>query len=102
VADVAIIRWEYAGQPVEEYVFLPSAFGAIDKEIASAVGEGTFDLLDHVSAKYGTVILAPGNLTDKDGQMEAAGKTASQAIAQASGQMEMSWQSVGTSVYLIK
>lgn len=100
-SDVAVVKWTSNGRTVEEYVFLPSAFGSVERDTRVVSGAGT-SVLDELSADYGAVILAPGSLKDTTMSARVDDLTADDAIAQASAQADLTSQLVGTSVYIIK
>lgn len=103
LAEVAVVKWTHQGRTVEEYIFLPSAFGSANQQTGVSIsGEGTFHLLNQLSAICGAVILVPGSLTDSAETVSVQSKTASDAIAQASRQAQLASQMVGSSVYILK
>lgn len=103
ISDVAVVKWSTGGRTFQEYVFLPSAFGfAAPKASLSVSGDGSFELLNKIAAKTGSVILAPGTLTDVPAPVTINGRNAGDAVAQASNRVELSSKLVAPSVYLVK
>ncbi len=103
IADVAVVTWTANGRTHQEYVFLPSAFGLPPpKTQASISGRGTFDLLNQISAKYGSVILAPATLSEVPAQVSLTASNVTEAVEKASERVEMDTLLVGPSIYVVK
>ena len=98
-ALVTRIVWKHDNRIYSELVFLPSRFDAKASGKTSSIGfQGTtaHDILGAISAQYGVVILAPGNL---------ARRTVSAAVERGTpdtGRAGLLWRGLAPSIYVVE
>lgn len=102
---VAKIVWTYDGAERTEYVFLPSNFdqNASGKSLSmSFKNESIYDVLSKVSAEYGSIVFASGNMSRTVGELNIESATLDQALFQSAKQSKMKRQEITTSTYVVE
>lgn len=102
-AKVAMVTWKSEGSSYSEFVFLPSSFGSVAKSAGLSASEvGVCDILSRLSADFGAVILAPGDLASKTASVTIGTASGDGAVSEAMKQIGLGWQSLGASMFEVK
>ena len=98
---VAKVVWNYGGRSYSEYVFMPSHFDpkAAGKSLnLSFKNVSTYDLLSVLSAKYGVIILASGDLGKKFTAFDVKDETPTDVLYKTG----FEWETLASSVYTLQ
>lgn len=100
----AIVAWEFAGRSYSQYLFLPSRFDAAGSaKLGLALGNvGVYDAAAAISAQYGAVILAPGNLESATAAVDLQRGGAEDALKQLAASGGLRWRQLGSSIYALE
>lgn len=102
---VAKIIWTYANTKHTQYVFLPSNFdrnASGKSKSISFENERVYNVLNRVSAEYGAIVIASGNLNKSVGNLNLDAATLDQALFQSAKQSDMKRHEVTTSTYVVE
>lgn len=101
---IARVAWEFAGRSYGQYLFLPSKFDAAGSaRLGLSLGStGVYDVAAAISAEYGAVIMAPGNLEGASAAVDLQRGGAEDALKQAAASGGLRWRQLGSSIYALE
>lgn len=100
----AKVEWTYNNKQYSEYVFLPSSFdsNASSKSFSTSFNQNRmYDVLKQLSAEYGAIVLASGDLDKQVGNFNLNNATLDQALFQSAAQTGMSRHELAASTYVV-
>ncbi len=104
-AMVAQVEWNHKGRTFSSYVFMPSEYDPNASEKMAGLSiekDDIYRIMARISANYGIVILAPGNLDGRQAAVDVKAAGPDTAMASAAKQSGLRWKKLDKSIYVIQ